>query len=154
MGTPVVKPRSLWEDRFARPTIQQLLGACPKTLAGVLDHARERLGEVEGVQEELSWQGIPWRWTLVYRHEADRERAFAFVVPDPMKPRLAVPIPNVLVPGLLTKRITKGIRETLVHSPVVGTIRWCQWEASTQGQVEEIVALAELKLTATADVSR
>lgn len=147
MATPVVKPRSLWEDRFARPTVGQLMGACPKTLSSVLDYARECLGGIEGVQEELSWQGIPWRWTLVYRHESDRERAFAYLVPDPLKPRFAVPIPNTLVSALPIKKVSKYIRETVVHSPVVGSIRWCQWDAQTNAHVDEVIALAEMKLS-------
>lgn len=154
MPTPVVRPRSLWEDRFARPTTEQLLGACPKTLSGVLDYARECLSGLVGVQEELSWQGIPWRWTLVYRHESDRTRAFAYLVPDPLKPRLAVPIPNVLVSSLPIKKVSKYIRETVVQSPVVGSIRWCQWDAQTNGNVDEVIALAEMKLSAVTAAQR
>lgn len=150
MPLTVAKPRSLWEDRFGRPTIESLLAACPRSVLPFIDHARERLKKVKGVAEQLAWQGIPWRWTLTYCHPQELERAFAFVVPDPAKPRLAVPIPDRILAEVPLKKASKPFRDAIQQAPIVGAVRWCQWELQTKGLIEEIVDLAILKVTADA----
>ncbi len=153
MPLTVAKPRSLWEDRFGRPTVESLLGACPRGVLPLIDHARERLKKVKGVSEQLVWQGIPWRWTLTYRHPLEAERSFAFVVPDPAKPRLAIPIPDRVLAEISLKKASKLLRDPILQAPIVGAVRWCQWELQSKALIEEVVELAVLKVTAEAAAS-
>ncbi len=147
MPLTVAKPRSLWEDRFGRPTIESLLAACPRSVLPFIDHARERFKRVKGVAEQLAWQGIPWRWTLTYSHPQEVGRSFAFVVPDPARPRLAVPIPDRVLGEVSLKRASKPLRDAIQQAPIVGTVRWCQWELQTRSLIEEVVDLAILKVS-------
>lgn len=147
MPLTVAKPRSLWEDRFGRPTIDDLLDGCPRTVLPLVEHARTKLAAVKGVAEQLAWQGIPWRWTLTYGHIDDTERAYAYLVPDPSKPRLVVPFPVKTLSEISLKKFSKPTREAILHATVVGTVSWCQWEFVSKSLSEEILALAELKMS-------
>lgn len=148
MPLTVAKPRSLWEDRFGRPSIDDLLDGCPRSILTIIEHARAKLSHAKGVSEQLAWQGIPWRWTLTYCHVDDTERAFAYLVPDPAKPRLVVPFPIRTLGEISLKKFSKVTRDAIVHATVVGSVSWCQWEIQTKAGTDEIVALAELKMTA------
>jgi hypothetical protein len=140
------KVRAAWMDRFKAPTADEMLGAFNKQMTGALQHLREKLLAVEGAKEEVSWQGV-WRWTLVYRIPGDGERAWAYLVLDPTKPRVAVPITDELIAELPLKKLSKFIRDGLAHAPVVDGVRWAQWELQGKGQADDLVALAEYKLT-------
>ena len=146
MPLTVAKPRSLWEDRFGRPTVDDLLDGCPRTVLPLIEHARTKLSHAKGVSEQLAWQGIPWRWTLTYRHVDDAERAYAYLVPDPSKPRLVVPFPIRVLGEMSLRKFSKTTREAILHATVVGSVSWCQWELLTKATTEEVVALAELKM--------
>ena len=147
MTAPAPKARVVWMDRFRTPTIDDLLGAFNKQLGGMLEHTREKLLDVEGVKEEVSWQGV-WRWTLVYRMPGEGDRGWAYLILDPTKPRLAVPVTDELISDLPMKKFSKFVRDGLTHAPTVDGVRWAQWELQGKTQADEILALAELKLVA------
>jgi hypothetical protein len=145
MSAPALKSRQAWMDRYRTPTAGELLGGFNKQLGGVVNHARERMLEVEGVKEEVSWQGV-WRWTLVYRIPGD-ERCWAYLVMDPSKPRLAIPVADEMIAELPVKKLSKFVRDGLAHAPSVDGVRWAHWEIQGKTQADDILSLAELKLT-------
>jgi hypothetical protein len=147
MSLTVAKPRSLWEDRFGRPSVDDLLDGCPRTVLPLIEHARTKLSAAKSVSEQLAWQGVPWRWTLTYCHLDDTERAYAYLVPDPAKPRLVVPFPVKSLGEISLKKFSKTTRDAIVHATVVGSVSWCQWEILTKGGTDEVLALAELKMS-------
>ena len=150
MPLTVAKPRSLWEDRFGRPTIDDLLDGCPRSVLSLIEHARTKLSNAKNVSEQLAWQGIPWRWTLTYTHLDDAERAYAYLVPDPAKPRLVVPFPIRALSEISLKKFSKTTRDAVAHATVVGSVSWCQWEILTKPVTDEVIALADLKMAALA----
>ena len=104
MAATRMKARPVWDDRFRTPGVEHLLGAFPKQLGGVVEHARGKLLAVAGVQEEVSWQGV-WKWTLLYRlPEHGDGRAWVYVVPDPARPRMAVPVAEARRGGCVSTR--------------------------------------------------
>src|SRR3954463_5798839 len=145
MSSPAHKTRIAWMDRFRTPTVDELFSPFNKQLGAVLEHIRTRVLEVEGAKEEISWQGV-WRWTLVYRTPVEPERGWAYLVLDPAKPRLAVPIGDDLVSELPVKKLSKFVRDGLAHAPMVDGLRWAQWEVLTKTQADEILTLADFKL--------
>ena len=152
MSASALKPRQAWMDRFRTPTVDELLAGFNKQLGGVANHARARMLAVEGVKEEVSWQGV-WHWTLVYRIPGDGERGWAYLVMDPAKPRLAVPVPDELISELPLKKLSKYVRDGLAHAPSVDGVRWAHWEVQGKTQVDDILSLASFKL-ATAKAER
>lgn len=144
-STGTLKSTAVWTDRFVQPSPEALLGGIPKTISPPLEAAREKLVQFEGLAESVMWQGV-WHWTLVYRHESDLSRAMAYLVPDPIKPRLCVPVPNELVPGLPVKKLSRFVRDGILHAPVVGQIRWACWSLSLKSQAEELMQLVQFRL--------
>jgi hypothetical protein len=145
MSSSSSKSRPAWPDRFRAPSADDLLAPFNKQVAALLEHARTKLRAVEGVKEEISWQGV-WNWTFVYRIPGDGERAWAYLVPDPAKPRIAVTVFDDIIPDLPIRKLSKYIRDGLTHAPVVDGVRWPHWDISNRTQVDDIVSLAQLKL--------
>jgi hypothetical protein len=145
MVRTVRKPRIAWEDKFSVPTFVDLRCQCTKQLAGVLEAARERLLAFGGVRESISWQGIPWRWTVTFRRAGVTEPAFAFLIPQPGKPQLCVPLPCEILPALPPKSTSRPIRDAITFASRVGGVLWPQWEVTTKTQLEPIIELAAFK---------
>jgi hypothetical protein len=139
------KNRLAWVDRFRTPTASELLAPFNKQVTGMIEHAREGFRAVEGVKEDLSWHGV-WNWTFVYRLPGEGEPAWAYLVPDPMKPRIAVPVEDELIPELPLRKMSKFIRDGLTHAPVVDGVRWATWDLHNRTQGDDIVSLAGMKL--------
>lgn len=141
------KTRVAWEDRFRVPTPEELLQAPTKQADSLMAECRERLLGLDGVSEELSWHGVPWRWTFAYRLEdADLTRAFAYLVPQPGRARIAVPLTQPQLAALPLRKLSKFIRDGLLHATEVGGVRWAQWEPTARTQCEEILKIVEIKL--------
>lgn len=141
-----VTTRSSWEDRFTRPSVRALLADLEKDHHALVQHAREALSSLPDMREDLSWQGVPWRWCFAFHADSAEERAFAYLVPQPGKPSLAIPIDSEIVAELPLKKLPKHIREVLTLAPLVGGVRWCQWNLTSKSQIDDILNLAKLKL--------
>ncbi|HBS28797.1 MAG TPA: hypothetical protein DEB06_04960 [Phycisphaerales bacterium] len=137
--------RSPWRDRFRAPTLEELRRACAGPEGGLLESARDHLLATPGVQEEVAWQGLPWRWTLVYSAPADATRAWAYLVPDPAKPVLAVPITEEMVLAFPMDRLKKHVRDGVLTSRKVAGVYWATWELTSKAQLGEILELVDRK---------
>lgn len=133
------KPRAAWEDRFRRPTVDEVLEALNKQLLSLAESWRERMSETPGVREELSWQGIPFRWTLVYRNES---RPIAYLVPQPVKAYIAIPIAADAVNRLPLRKLSKPVRDSLGAASLVNGQYWAQWDLVSKAQLDELMLIA------------
>jgi len=125
--------------------VDDLLGGFPKQLGGVVEHARGKLLAAAGVHEEVNWQGV-WKWTLLYRlPEHGDGRAWVYVVPDPVRPRMAVPVAEGTIAELPLKKMSKYIRDGLAHAATVDGVRWPQWDVQTKAQVDDVMSLAQFR---------
>lgn len=145
MSSATLKPRSAWNDRFRTPTLEDLFEPFNRQLTGLIDATREQLVEFPGVSEELSWQGIPWRWTLVYRWKGEPDRAWAYVVLDPERLRLALPMTTELIAKLPAKKLSRTTRDGIVQASEVAGVHWAQWELVNKPQLEELMSIARTK---------
>jgi hypothetical protein len=145
MSATSSKARVAWLDRFRAPAAEDLLAPFNKQTSALLEHARRKLLAVDGIREELCWHGI-WNWSFVFRLLGDGERAWAYLIPDPARPRIAIPIDDEIIPDLPVRKLSKFIRDGLTHAPVVDGVRWSCWDIQNRTQVEDIVSLAQHKL--------
>ncbi|MBY0312628.1 MAG: hypothetical protein K2W85_11210 [Phycisphaerales bacterium] len=135
-----------WNDKFRMPEVAQLRGGLNKPLQSVFDDAREELKRLEGVSESVSWQGVPWRWTLVYTMaEVPTERALAYLVPDPQRVQMCVPLNQEQIEKLPMKRLKKSIRDGVVHARSVAGVWWPTWDVPTRGALDEVLELVVRK---------
>ena len=159
--------RTAWNDKFSRPDAQALRLLFAKPVQTVLDEARAALTELPGIQESLDWQGVPWRWTFVYRGTGDLAehalplvsgptpiatpsglgllRAFAYVIPDPSRLQICVPLTGPQIEAMPMKRMKKPVRDGIAHARSVAGVWWPTWDVSSQGAAEEVLEVAARK---------
>ena len=146
MSTQTAKGRLAWEDRFTIPASAALIAGLPPHLSVIAEHARAKLATVESVREEVAWQGV-WRWTFTFVASIDGVRPWAYLVPDPTKLRLSIPVPASMMTDMPVKKLPKFVRDGLLHAPLVGQIKWPMWELQGKGQVDDILELSRFKLS-------
>jgi hypothetical protein len=138
-----IKSRSVWEDRFTRPTLAGLLAEVAKPTSGFVDIFMEAMTKMEGVSGELGWHGVPWRWSVAYRESG---RVLAYLVPSPTRAGVSVPVPAGLIGigGVGNRKVSKTVREVLGSSPVVGGVQWAWFEMSSKTAAEDVAGLIGL----------
>lgn len=143
---PTSKSRLSWEDKFRRPAAAELFAHySSKQLASVAETARNRLLEFTEVRESIQWQGMPWRWTFTFTCELDPTRAWAYLVPDPVKLQLCIPLTTQMVQCLPMRRLKKVVRDGIVYSKFVAGTYWPCWEIPTKSSLDELLDLAARK---------
>lgn len=142
MNRRVVRTRSCWEDRYRTPTVRELLELLTRQHAQLVEHARDQAITLEGVREVIEWRGVPWRWTLAYYVETS---PLVFLVPQPNRPRIALPLGDELARSLPLKRASKVVRDAITFAPRVGGVLWPAWDLTTRALTEEIAGLVQRK---------
>lgn len=111
---------------------------------------REQLLAVAGATEDITWKGVPWRWTIELKHEQMADKAWAYLVPQPEHPLLVLPISAEVVAGISMKKLNKPVRDAIIHAREVEGVRWAQWEIESKSQAEVLVKIAKQQVAATA----
>lgn len=142
--------KSAWADKFQHPTVSQLRSHYNKEKTALFENVRDRLLEIDGIKEEISWQGVPWRWTLVYTLEGDEApspmKAWAYLIPDPERLQICLTLTADQVHGVGVKRLKKWVRDGVIFSRSVGGVCWPTYEVSSKGQIEDVFELVARKL--------
>jgi hypothetical protein len=138
------KPRSAWTDRFQTPSARALETDLPEPHLAVVRAVRSGFQGLDDVVESIEWTGIPMRWSFVYRLKG-QNRALAYLVPDPSKPTLVLPLTYDDIEAILKRTSPKFIREGIVHATEVDRVRWAQWPLTSLSQVKELTRLAPCK---------
>lgn len=137
--------RLAWENRFHRPTFDELCKGLTRQASELIGAARDRLRRLPGVTEELSWEGLPWRWTFLYRMPGDNGRAWAYLVPDPAKPLIALPLTQEMLSSLALHRVKKHVKDGVAQARLVNGVHWATWEITGKTQLAEVMQLVEQK---------
>lgn len=138
----VHKVRSAWEDRFQRPTVEQILAEIPKPASALAAAIRDAFVKDGAMVERLTWHGVPWRWAFDYSTPGGEPSAY--LIPSPHRLIVAVPVPVDLLATLSPKKIAKPIRDIVMLAPVVGTSRWAQWDLTARQQIEDLSSFVTL----------
>ncbi len=146
MTAQAMPKRTAWEDRFREPTPEELLRSITSQVGGELAREfRKRLLAFDGVSEKPDWQGVPWRWTLVYTCVMDPTRAFAYIIPDPAKAQLSIPLTAAMVQTLPLKRMKKAARDGILYSRFVAGVYWPCWQLDAVSQLDELFEIVQRK---------
>ncbi len=135
-----------WTDRFSKPDIKQLRAHYDAASTDLFDEARRAVSERNSVEERLAWQGLPWRWTLVFEHPNDPTRAFAYLVPDPNSIKISVPLTTDMIQRLPLRRMKKTIRDGIESGNRIDAVVWACWDVATENQLQEILDIVSTKL--------
>lgn len=144
MGYSAKDVRLPWQNRFERPSIDDLRGHYNKQLCGYHDTAREFIKKFDNVTESIDWHGLPWRWSTRFDiPEVTVERGWVYLVPDPEGPKVSVPMTEDMVTRLPRTRLKKHIREGIEHAKKVGDVRWTEWTITSKSQLEDVLDVAK-----------
>lgn len=138
------REKSAWEDKFQTPTLADLIEPYDKTASALFELARERLGSFEGVSESLIWHGVPWRWCYAYSCKAS-DAPLAHLIPVPQRPMVGISLTAEVITELPTRRLSRTVREGIVHAPTVNGLVWSQWELLGKGTLEELRTIVSVK---------
>lgn len=144
MAATGVKTRSPWTDRFRSPAAETLIDGLHRQHIPAFGLARARLAAMDGLREVIAWHGV-WNWTLEFHGPASGASASAYLIPDPDKPRLCVPIAEHRLATLSPKKYSKSIRDAILHAPAVNGDRWPIWAIQTKAQIDELLQLVEVR---------
>ena len=143
------KSKPLWEDKFHVPRLEALLGELSRQQLTWAEHIRTTLGQVPGMEEQLKWEGVAWRWSLSFVN-GETNRALCYLVPQPGHPKLVVLLPLDLLSTIESSSVPKWLREGVFQSPLVGRMRWTTWELSSKSQIDELLELVLMQVPAAA----
>lgn len=141
-GDRVIQPKHPWANKFRRPAAEELLEQYgSKQLAQLVAAARAELAGLDGVTETLSWNGVPWRWSFEYRQRGGGAQPLAYLVPDPQRPQIAVPLTSDQIGMLPLRRLKRFVRDGIVHGRMVAHVYWPSWEFALRSQLDEVMDL-------------
>lgn len=143
---PLSSNRLPWADRFSKPEVGQLSAHYDGSTSALFDSARENVARQQAVEERLAWQGLPWRWTLVFEHPSDPTRAFAYLVPDPQSLKISVPLTPEMIQRLPLRRMKKTIRDGIETGNRINSVVWACWDIGSENQLDEILDIVQCKL--------
>ena len=81
----------------------------------------------------------------IFACDPDPTRAFAYIIPDPGKLQICVPLVVPMVQVLPLRRLKKYIRDGIVYSKFVGGVYWPTWELSVKSHLDDIMDLCQRK---------
>ena len=138
------KHRTAWEDRFNRPTGEELVEHYNAQTRALFEHVLEKIRGLGPMTVSLEWMGLPWRWCLVIQPEdldQQADRAWAYLVPDLEGPLLAMPIDLHLVDRLPMRRIKKHAREVVAKGRTIEHLTYAEWHVNAKTQFEDIMEM-------------
>lgn len=144
MPTAAEAAREAWENEFREPTLEELRGMYEDAPLFLFDSVHSGALDLEGVECEVVWEGIPWRWCLRFSHPDD-EGVFAYLAPDPAGPELCLPLSTECVESIPLRRLKRYARDAIVKAKKVGSERWPSWKVSAKTELEEILDMLKRK---------
>lgn len=146
--TPVEKPTpgpkpalTPWTDRFNKPSIADLFQQYEGSPRSLADEALTTLESLATKSPKIEWKGPSWRWSITFRKPKQTE-PWGYLVPTPVWPTVAMPVPDDIAQTILKPRTSKFLRETLMLASQVGPTRWAQWQVQSKAQLQDVLKLA------------
>lgn len=143
--TTGTKQPPAWENKFVTPTLEECLDPYLPHVRQLFDDARARILAHNPILEEFGWQGLPWRWCLTYRLPGEHHHDFAYLVPNPEKPRIAMPFSESELQSMPLHRFKKHLKDALAHSVKTGRTHWATFEITSKPQLDDILDVVRRK---------
>lgn len=137
--------RRAWDDKFREPALDELLADINPLVRPLFDDALARIRAFDGGAEKLAWQGLPWRWCLVFTIESDPTEAWLYLVPDPERLRIAVPFTEAMIQAMPVHRFKRHLKDALGASVHTGNVFWATFETTAKVQLDDILDVVKRK---------
>jgi len=139
--SPVYEVKTPWEDRWAKPELEQLLAPLDEQRRKVVDILIELIKSFDGVALSVIWHGTAWKWTLqfsLYDTDGNLIDTLAYLVPKPEVPVLCVPLRAKTVEKLPLKRLNRYVRDSIRVSKRAVDIYWAVWTPSAVTETDHL----------------
>ena len=122
--------QTTWVDVFADTDLETLVDELEPEDAEAFRTVAQTLADRPGWSAALSWQGLPWRWALVYSADGVDGPGLVYHVPDPRGSRVCIPVPasGKTAPDL--GALTKPVRKVVENAAIVAGFIWPEWASS------------------------
>ncbi len=145
----MVTSRLPWQDRWSKPTLEQLLEPLEQSQYRGFQALLDLLADMEGIESELVWYGDAWKWTLHYYLPAQsaegRPRTVCYLVPKHEQSLVCVPMTQAMIDDLPMRRLTKFIKEGVRSAKCAIEIHWAHWNPSNNSEFNTLVDLLRRK---------
>ena len=128
-----------WSDRFRTPSLVDLVAPLPRPARTAVLHATQTLVKGRGLRERLRWHGV-WRWSCAYEANAGADRAVAYLIPDPNRPRMCIPVTRDAANMLPARKTPSYVRQELASCPAVDGVLWPIWTVESKQMISELFA--------------
>jgi hypothetical protein len=138
---PVYEVNSPWEDRWAKPELEQLLAPLDEQRRKVVDILIDQIKSFDGVELSVIWHGTAWKWTLqfsLYGPDGNLIDTLAYLVPKPEVPVLCVPLRAKTVEKLPLRRLNRYVRDSIRVAKRAVDIYWAVWTPSAVTETEHL----------------
>ena len=133
-----------WNDRFSRPGESDLLSGLNRDDRRLIERVITKCEGIGANARCVLWQGIPWRWTI--QLSLGNGKTLLFVIPEPGRPQLAVPLDAADLDRLPMRRLSKSIRDGILNARTVESTLWPEWELTSNTQVDELMTLIRVRV--------
>jgi hypothetical protein len=133
----------IWSNRFTEPSEADLLAGLTREFRRLIERVYSKCDAIDAGERRVLWYGVPWRWTIEI---ALRDGGpLAFVIAEPGRPQLTVPLDATDLDRLPMRRLSKGVREGILGARAVGNMLWPEWELTSNTQVDELMILVRVR---------
>ena len=139
---------SHWYNRWERPTDAQLMAPYDEPIDTLLPKLfRLAAEQVPGLQRQLRWHGVSWRWVYEYTaptQDGGREVLFYFI-PNPLEHLIAVPMSPEMLQHIPLRRLNRYVRDNIRTARWSVQVRWGRWTPSNNPEVDHLADLIKRK---------
>lgn len=140
--------RDAWQDRWAKPTLEDLLGPHKVQSRKVLQNLMDHVQALPGVRQNIIWYGEAWKWTLQYTLHDTKGRqidTLCYLVPRLEQPIVSVPLSDAVIDKLPIRRLPKLVRDGIRSAKFAVSTHWANWTPSLLGDANNIFELLKRK---------
>ncbi len=158
-GMPLQPPPSVWTNRWAPPTDEQLLS---NLTGNTENHVRNLIQRVEdaapGIERKVIWHGMSWRWTIQFtspsmlgfndasdQEEEEGRDLLYTIVPNPLEVLVVIPLRPEHLEHLPIRRLNRYIRDGIRNAKWAVDLRWVKWIPTANTEVEHLLDLLKRK---------
>lgn len=152
---PVIEPIAPWDNRWVVPTRDELFVSYKDQTRKLADHLIDGMLDLDGVEEDLRWFGVGWRWSFVYHMPAmasmvdeaanDELDRLAYIVPYPETLTLVVPMRLDIIESMPLRRLNKFVRTGIATSKWAVNVQWATFTPIAQSECDHLLDLLKRK---------
>ncbi len=137
-----------WEDRWAEPTLDQLMEPIVPQPRKALKTLMEQVEELGQVERSVTWYGPAWKWTLEYLLQDEQGadlNVLCYLVPSTASPVICVPLTEDVVERLPMRRLNRFIRNGIRSAKCAVSIHWAVWNLTAVAEAGHLMDLIKRK---------